>query len=347
MSKRNLARALQLSIEEAQRVKREENEYQEAMSVGIEQSIADNQQRYGTILSQEEVAEARVAESEAGAEATEARATATEARATATARAEAEATRNRETKIRILAKARLSANDKMSLAEIERKQIALHSGTESLPVVSQEAGGAGDCFYHALIQSAFENGADTLLASLTDSRAYSDDRPSFIKGIRNFIADNIAVRSGLVFDRLGALKRYNAENLNEIMHETFSQWQIDAFNNATRVAGRNHSVEKAAFIASIEQGIRTMGNDVSEIEVEFIAQYLERFGLIIKKHNSKKKSLPKIENGMPVLHLLNVGNYHWVYFTHIIEGGGRRKLQTKKQRKQRNKRNKRKLQTRK
>ena len=244
---------------------------------------------------------------------------------------------NRERKTRILAKKRHSENDKIALAEIERRQISSHIETELLPVLPREAGGGGDCFYHSIIECATESGVYDLLATLTNSRDFSDDRHRFIQGIRNFISDNIDVRAGLVFNRLQSIK---TKNLGEIIKFTFSEWHKAAFANAIRTEG---SSKKAVFISNIKQGIRQMGNDVREIEVEFLKEYLRNFSIIVETHTAVPKRLSKIINGNPVLHLLNLGDYHWQFLTFITYGGKKqyksrrknkqRKIQTRKQRK--------------
>jgi hypothetical protein len=71
------------------------------------------------------------------------------------------------------------------------------------------------------------------------------------------------------------------------------------------------------FTEDVAKGIEKDKNWAGELEVSFMIQLLESIHIIVKTYNSdivRNYDLNDI-NGYPILHLLNQGENHWVYYS--------------------------------
>ncbi len=204
------------------------------------------------------------------------------------------------------------------------------------PVIRKPTLATGDCFYSAIYRSAKERGylddlEECLELDISDEKA-------FVQSLRNLIADEIIndrlpgtqTREGFL-DTYDFLVQNYADNPQQykVIIEGFPYWFQKKF-----AAGPG---EKKKFLSEYASHTMTMTEWIGEIEFKIGERLLKSYcGIEIQNHyvsndynnssnndsnsnvEEKKIELPKIVNGVPVFHLVNLGEAHYEYYSFKI-----------------------------
>ncbi len=205
------------------------------------------------------------------------------------------------------------------------------SNTETVNVVRRLTLTTGDCFYSSIFRSAVEQGLlDQIMKCLKLS---GKTEIEFIASFRHMLAKRVKA------DKLP--KQYDErlkkeQDLYEVLYDTYHE-KIPGMTNETskeklttykqilsvspvwfRTAFWNGLPMREKFLEIVAKGVDTMKNWVGTIEVEMTAYLLKKVCKInLVRHNTDPKTDLKSndEDGQPILHLRNLGEAHWEYYS--------------------------------
>jgi hypothetical protein len=215
-----------------------------------------------------------------------------------------------------------------AMANAARSFQALQGQLDVYPVVQKPTLTTGDCFYSAIYRSAKERGyledfVECLGLDITDEK-------KFIQSLRNVIADEILndhlpgtkTREGFLDAYDFLLQNYaDSPEMYKTIIRGFPYWFQKKFANGPG--------EKKAFLKELATHTMTMTQWVGEIEFKIAQRLFKSYcGVELQSHyvsrdynsNDEEKmiELPKIYNGVPVFHLVNLGEAHYEYYSFKI-----------------------------
>ncbi len=224
-----------------------------------------------------------------------------------------------------------------AIANAARAFLSEQGKVDLYPVIKKPTLVTGDCFYSAIYRSAKERGyldelEECLELDITDEK-------KFIQSLRNLIADEIIsdrlpgtqTREGFL-DTYDFLIQNYAEDpkMYKIIIQGFPYWFQKQFKDGPG--------EKQKFLNEYASHTMTMTEWIGEIEFKIAQRLFKSYcGIELQSHyvsndynnssnendsdsntEEKRIELPKIVNGVPVFHLVNLGEAHYEYYSFKI-----------------------------
>jgi hypothetical protein len=251
------------------------------------------------------------------------------------------------------------------------------SNTETINVVRRQTLTTGDCFYSSIFRGSVEQGIlDQLMKCLKLS---GKTELEFIQSFRYMLAKRVlADKLPKEYDERLKKEQDLYEVLYDTLHETIPGMKEEKTGTRAknikpqeqtigtyrlvlssspewfRTAFWNGLPSREDFRNIVAEEVKKMKNWVGTIEVEMTAYLLKKVCKItLVRHNSspKKDLKSKDDGGQPILHLRNLGEAHWEYYsfdlkkmitfpsngsypilTSEVKKGGKRRVTRKKRR---------------
>ena len=172
----------------------------------------------------------------------------------------------------------------------------LEGDRDPSPVVIIEDGGAGDCFYYALI------------GALGDKGISPDEfgNPMTVESLRQYVSLHAKPILMRTYNRL---KNLGADNAIVVISQSFNAWQIEAYALAQ---------DMDEFVDRYKAGVLIRGNWACQLEVDFFKETLSVLGCELRVLTSPFGELPKTNSrGHPIIHLYNPNDVHYQHFRYI------------------------------
>ncbi len=203
----------------------------------------------------------------------------------------------------------------------------------------------GDCFFSSIFRAANDAGLLQQLITCLFEKKPPKTELEFVKAFRHMLAKRVLKgKLPKALDERTGKEQDTYEVLEEAYEESVPGMKEKPGTRAKNIPAENKTIgtylqilsafpiwfqnkfrkglpEKTTFLVEVAEGIDTMTNWVGTIEVEMTRYLLEKnCGIAIKTYFSTLHNADREDaEGRPILHLRNMGEAHWEYYSFDIK----------------------------